>query len=73
MRLPWRYTDHTCPTLQVMEKHFPRDGQGAYYRQSDDRVSDPWMQGLVSSVQLKMLKQDAQVDARENIIKHLYK
>ena len=56
-----------------MEKYYPRDTSGAFYRQTDEVVPDAWMEGMVSLVQLKMLEKSKVVDERDNISKHIYK
>ena len=66
-------THHTCLTLQVLEMYYPRDSQGAFYRQTDDVVPQAWMEGMISEVQIRMLKMGAPVDDRSRISKHMYK
>lgn len=56
-----------------MDKYYPRDSKGAFFRQTDGVVPDSWMQGMVSLTQLKMLEKTKQVDERDIIIKHMYK
>ena len=56
-----------------MDRFYPKDSSGAFYRQTDEVVPDTWMQGMASLTQLKMLEKTKQVDGRDNIIKHIYK